>query len=64
MLHFLELELIDNCMLPCGCWELNPSPLEEQPVLISTEPSLQPLFLGLNDLHHKTGTVEAYSLTD
>ena len=21
----------DSCELPCGCWELNPGPLEEQP---------------------------------
>ena len=28
--------------LPCGCWELYPGPLEEQPVLITTEPLLQP----------------------
>jgi hypothetical protein len=28
---------------PCGCWGLNPGPLEEQPVLVLlTEPSLQP----------------------
>jgi hypothetical protein len=27
---------------PCGCWELNSGPLEEQSVLLSTEPSLQP----------------------
>ena len=31
-----------GCELPCGCWELNPGPLEEQPVLVTTEPSLQP----------------------
>ena len=24
--------LIDSCQLSCGCWELNPGPLEEQPV--------------------------------
>jgi len=30
--------------MSCGCWELNPGPLEEQPVLITTEPSLQPPF--------------------
>ena len=29
--------------LPCGCWELNPGPLKEQPVLLTAEPSLQPL---------------------
>ena len=30
--------------LPSGCWELNPDPLE-QLVLLTTEPSLQPLNL-------------------
>jgi hypothetical protein len=29
----------DRCKLPCGCWKLNPGPLEEQPVL-TTYPSL------------------------
>lgn len=33
----------DSCELPCGYWELNPSPLEEQPVPLTTEPSFQPL---------------------
>ena len=28
---------------PCGCWELNS--LEEQSVLLTAEPSLQPLFV-------------------
>jgi hypothetical protein len=23
----------DGCELPCGCWELNLGPLEEQPLL-------------------------------
>ena len=44
----LELELqtpYGRAKLPCGCWELNPGPLEEQPVLLTTEPSLQPLSL-------------------
>ena len=27
---------------PCGCWKLNSGPLEEQGVLLTTEPSLQP----------------------
>ena len=35
----------DSCELPCGCWELNPDPLEEQPVLLTSEPSLIPLEL-------------------
>jgi hypothetical protein len=34
--------VIDNYELSCGCWELNLSPLEEQPALLTTEPSLQP----------------------
>jgi hypothetical protein len=38
----------DGCKLPCGCWELNPGPLEEQPVLVTTEPSLQLLFLHIS----------------
>ena len=27
----------DGCEPPCGCWELNPGPLLEQQVLITTE---------------------------
>lgn len=34
--------ITDNCELPCRCWELNPGPLKEQPVLSIAEPSLQP----------------------
>jgi hypothetical protein len=37
-----DLEVTDGCKLPCGYWGLNPGPLEEQPVLLTTEPSLQP----------------------
>lgn len=33
----------DRYELPCGCLELNPSPLEKQLVLFTTEPSPQPL---------------------
>jgi hypothetical protein len=32
----------DGCEPPCGCWELNSGPLEEQSVLLSAEASLQP----------------------
>jgi hypothetical protein len=28
------------CEPPCGCWELNSGPLEEQSVLLTTEPAL------------------------
>ena len=31
----------DSCEQPCGCWELNLGPLEEQEMLLTTEPSLQ-----------------------
>ena len=32
----------DGCEPPCGFWELNPDPLQEQQMLLTTEPSLQP----------------------
>jgi hypothetical protein len=38
--------ITDGCEPPCGCWELNSGPLEEQPVLLSAEPS--PLVLIFN----------------
>jgi hypothetical protein len=34
--------ITENCKQPCGCWELNAGPLEEQKVLLLTEPSLGP----------------------
>ena len=37
--------ITDGCEPPCGCWDLNSGPLEEQSVFLTTEPSLQPLFL-------------------
>jgi hypothetical protein len=37
---------------PCGCWELNLGPLEEQSVLLTAEPSLQPLVAILLRRHH------------
>ena len=35
--------ITDGYEPPCGFWELNSGPLEEQPVFLTTEPSLQPL---------------------
>ena len=32
----------DSCELPCGCWELNPGPLEEQTERLTSVPSFQP----------------------
>ena len=34
--------IIDGREPPCGCWELNSVLLENQPVLLTTKPSLQP----------------------
>ena len=34
--------IVDSFELSCGWWKLNLRPLEEQPVLLSTESSLQP----------------------
>jgi hypothetical protein len=34
---------MDGCEPPCGCWDLNSRPLEEQSVLLTAEPSHQPL---------------------
>ncbi|KAL6057963.1 hypothetical protein STEG23_015831, partial [Scotinomys teguina] len=35
-------QISDGCEPPCGCWEFNSGPLEEQPMLLTSEPSLQP----------------------
>jgi hypothetical protein len=40
--------ITDGCEPPCGSWELNSGPLEEQSVLLTTEPSLQPRVLRQN----------------
>jgi hypothetical protein len=39
--------ITDGCEPPCGFWELNSGSLEEQPLILITEPSLQPLFLNI-----------------
>jgi hypothetical protein len=38
----LQLELTGGHEPPCGCWELSLRPLQEQQVLLTTQPSLQP----------------------
>jgi hypothetical protein len=35
--------ITDGCEPPCGCWELNLGPLEEQSVLLTAESSIQHL---------------------
>ena len=38
----LGVAITGSCELPCECWDLNPGPLEEQQVLFTSEPQLQP----------------------
>jgi hypothetical protein len=39
--------IIDDYEPSCGCWELNSGSPEEQPVLLTAELSLKPLYLFL-----------------
>jgi hypothetical protein len=43
----------DGCESPCDCWDLNSGPSEEQSVLLTTEPSLQPLWSILEKAVHE-----------
>lgn len=38
--------ITEDYELPCGNWELNSNPLEEHPVLLTSEPPPQPLHLS------------------
>jgi hypothetical protein len=40
-----------GCEPPCGCWDLNSGPSEEQSVLLPTEPSHQPLSVFLSSIY-------------
>jgi hypothetical protein len=46
--------ITDGCEPPCGCWDLNSGPLEEQSVLLTTESSLQPLVPSSLERAHST----------
>ena len=46
--------ITDGCELPCGCWELNTGPLEEQLVLLTSEPSLQPQMASFKKANNQT----------
>lgn len=37
---FDSLNSKDGHEPPCGCWKLSPGPLQEQQVILSTEPSI------------------------
>ena len=38
--------ITDVCEPLSGCWELNSVPLEEQAMLLTSEPSLQPILMS------------------
>ena len=40
-----RIGITDGCEPSCRCWELNPGLLEDQSVLLTTGPSLQPHFI-------------------
>jgi hypothetical protein len=44
-----DLGVTDSCELPCVCWDLNPRPLEEQLLPLTTEPSLQTFVVVFQD---------------
>jgi hypothetical protein len=37
-----QIPITDGCETPYSSWDLNSGPLEEESVLLTTEPSLQP----------------------
>lgn len=37
----------DSCEPPCGCWDVNLGPLQEHQVVLTIEPSFQPLYFPL-----------------
>jgi hypothetical protein len=45
----------DGCEPSCGCWDLNSGPPEEQSVLLTSEPSLQPLLMTFNSTFIQSG---------
>ena len=45
--------ITESCEPLCGCWELNSDPLEEQSVLLTTEPSISPALANYTWLDSK-----------
>ena len=52
--------ITDSCELPYGCWELSSEPLEEQPVLLTAEPSLQAILDILKALKHQVPSLGTF----
>jgi hypothetical protein len=55
--------ITEGCEPPWGCWELNSGPVEEQSVLLTAEPSLQPglQFLKLVKVTQRNKTFKSKS---
>ena len=41
-IEFSGTRVTDGCKSPCGCWDWNAGPLEEETFFLITEVSLQP----------------------
>jgi hypothetical protein len=65
MLESLGAGAIDYFEPLCGFWESNLGALEDQPVLLTTEPSLQPfktlIFVALRETEGMTSSSNNYS---
>lgn len=49
--RFPGIVVIDGCESLCGCWEFTLNPLQNQPLLLTTEPSLSSLILYFLNIH-------------
>lgn len=49
-LAFSGTRVVSVCEPLCGCWDLTLSHLQEQQVLLTSKPSLQPLYENLSVL--------------
>lgn len=49
-IRFLGTGVMDGSEPPCGCWEVNPGPLQEQQTFSPTEPSFQPCIQNVREL--------------
>jgi len=47
-IRFPGTSIIGTCDLPCECWEPNPGPLQEQQVLLISEPSIFTVYILLS----------------
>lgn len=56
----LNLELQRVVKLPCGFWKLHTGPLEEQPDLLTVEPSVQPQHLDFINMEKILLSIVSY----